>query len=201
MENLTDTEYTVANALNDKVNALEILLFAKAEAMPASNLCLLLPATETELPDIVYALNKRYQTSGSYLEVRRLDNSYILTNQARSKTLLSALFADNLNPRLSKQAYEVLAAVSYNQPCTRAQIELIRGVNSDSVINNLVELGLLEKNGFLELPGHPALYVVTVKFLRLFGLSSTADLPAQPLLMYDSLRQLNEEASAAGIET
>lgn len=185
---------------NDKVNALEVLLFAKGEAMPIVSLLEILHVSIDELADLMATLNERYLQSGSYLEIRQLENSYILTTRAKAKELLRQLFSNNQNIRLSKQAYEVLAAVSYNQPCTRAQIELVRGVNSDSVINNLLDLGLLEKSGNLELPGHPALYVVTVKFLRLFGLSSTADLPAQPLLLYDSLRQLNEQASAAGIE-
>lgn len=200
---MTDKVIDAANEtseFSDKLNALEIFLFAKGEAQPVVSLIELLEVSPDCLQDLVKALNERYQKMGSYLEVRKLENSYILTNKAQAKELLSKLFSNNTNIRLSKQAYEVLAAVSYNQPCTRAQIELVRGVNSDSVINNLLDLGLLEKSGFLELPGHPALYVVTIKFLRLFGLSGTADLPAQPLLMYDSLRQLNEQASAAGIE-
>lgn len=200
---MTDKVIDAANETSeflDKLNALEIFLFAKGEAQPVVSLIELLEVSPDCLQNLVKALNERYQKMGSYLEVRKLENSYILTNKAQAKNLLSKLFSNNTNIRLSKQAYEVLAAVSYNQPCTRAQIELVRGVNSDSVINNLLDLGLLEKSGFLELPGHPALYVVTIKFLRLFGLSGTADLPAQPLLMYDSLRQLNEQASAAGIE-
>lgn len=186
--------------LDEQANKLEILLFAKGEPMPIVNLLEILHIKLEELPNLISHLNQRYEKSGSYLEIRKLDNSYIMTNKSKAKELLSQLFTNTQNIKLSKQAYEVLAAVSYNQPCTRAQIELVRGVNSDSVINNLVDWGLLEKSGCLELPGHPALYVVTVKFLRLFGLSSTADLPAQPLLLYDSLRQLNEQASAAGIE-
>lgn len=200
---MTDKVIDAANEVSefsDKLNALEIFLFAKGEAQPVASLIELLEVSPDCLQNLVKALNERYQKTGSYLEIRKLENSYILTNKAQAKELLSKLFSNNTNIRLSKQAYEVLAAVSYNQPCTRAQIELVRGVNSDSVINNLLDLGLLEKSGFLELPGHPALYVVTIKFLRLFGLSGTADLPAQPLLMYDSLRQLNEQASAAGIE-
>lgn len=182
------------------INALEVLLFAAGDGLLKESLQQLLHCEAAELTNLVMKLNEKYHTEGSLLEVRKVDNNYVLTVQAQAKPLLHRLFDNGGKIRLSNQAYEVLAAISYNQPCTRAQVELVRGVNSDSVINNLADLGLIEKSGVLEMPGHPALYVVTAKFLRLFGLSSTKDLPVQPLLMYESLQQLNDQVSAAGIE-
>ena len=80
--------------------------------------------------------------------------------------------------RLSKASLETLAIIAYRQPITRPQIEQIRGVNSDSVIKNLLTKGLVEETGIAEGPGRPVLYATTPEFLQHFGLSALAELPA-----------------------
>lgn len=67
--------------------------------------------------------------------------------------------------------------MAYNQPVTRAYVEQVRGVDSSSIIASLVEKGLLEEAGRLELPGRPICYQTTPNFLRTFGLSSLEELP------------------------
>lgn len=191
-----------SNLTNEEIRlrqALEGFLFANGAALPCERLAELLEVSTTKVAETVKHLNAFYSENSSALEVRALEGSYILTTGAVVKPELEKLFKQGGKIRLSNQAYEVLAAVAYNQPCTRAQIELVRGVNSDHIINNLLDLDLIEKNGYLEMPGHPTLYSVTAKFLRLFGLTSVNELPAQALLMYDSLQQLNDQAAAAGI--
>jgi segregation and condensation protein B len=71
----------------------------------------------------------------------------------------------------------VLAIIAWHQPVTRAQVEQIRGVNSDSVIINLMEKNLIEETGRQDSPGKPRLYGTTEEFLRVFGFSSMNDLP------------------------
>ena len=78
---------------------------------------------------------------------------------------------------LSASSLEVLAVVSYNQPVTRSFIDNIRGVDSSYAVTSLLDKGLIEACGRLEAPGRPMLYQTTEKFLRVFGLSSLADLP------------------------
>ena len=73
---------------------------------------------------------------------------------------------------------EVLSIVAYKQPITRAEIEKIRGVNSDHAMNKLVEYGLIEEVGRLNAPGRPMLFGTTEDFLRNFGVSSIEDLPS-----------------------
>lgn len=81
-------------------------------------------------------------------------------------------------PRLSQPALETLAIIAYRQPVTRAEVEQIRGVSADGVIQTLLERGLIEQSGRAEVPGRPALYSTTKLFLEYFGLKSLDDLPA-----------------------
>jgi segregation and condensation protein B len=78
---------------------------------------------------------------------------------------------------LSAAAMETLTVIAYNQPVTKGFVENVRGVDSSSVINTLVDKGLLEEDGRLDVPGHPVAYKTTAVFLRAFGLSSLEELP------------------------
>lgn len=88
-------------------------------------------------------------------------------------------------PRLSQPALETLAIIAYRQPVTRAEVEQVRGVAVDGVMQTLLERGLVEQVGRAEAPGRPALYGTTPQFLEYFGLARLEDLPAA-----DELRRL-----------
>lgn len=88
-------------------------------------------------------------------------------------------------PRLSQPALETLAIIAYRQPLTRAEIEQIRGVAVDGVMQTLLERGLVEQTGRAEVPGRPNTYGTTTHFLEYFGLGSLEDLPAA-----DELRRI-----------
>ncbi len=79
--------------------------------------------------------------------------------------------------KLSQAALETLSIIAYRQPCTRAQVEVVRGVNCDGVLSTLLTKGLIEEAGRLDTVGHPFLYATTFDFLRHFGLKSLDDLP------------------------
>ena len=79
---------------------------------------------------------------------------------------------------------EALTVIAYNQPVTKGFVENVRGIDSSSVINSLVEKELLEESGRLDVPGRPVAYKTTENFLRCFGLSSLDDLP--PLVREDT---------------
>ena len=93
---------------------------------------------------------------------------------------------------LSASSLEVLAVVAYNQPVTRSYIDTIRGVDSSYAVTSLLDKGLIEAVGRLDAPGRPMLYGTTDKFLRVFGLSSLADLP--------KTEALDVAAAAAGVQ-
>ena len=92
---------------------------------------------------------------------------------------------------------ETLSIVAYNQPVTKAFVEQVRGIDSSSVVNTLVERNLLEEAGRLDLPGRPVAYRTTDTFLRCFGLSRIEELPALPnqegQLDFDELAEMELE--------
>ena len=92
-----------------------------------------------------------------------------------------ALFRDTSRRgrvRLSRAAVETLAVISYNQPVTRSEVEELRGVRSERVIETLLSHGLVRIAGRKKASGSPLLYRTTPRFLELFGLEAIADLPS-----------------------
>ena len=88
------------------------------------------------------------------LMLRIIDNKAFLTAKPKLKEIVSRLYRPQNRPALSQASYETLAAIAYNQPCTRAQVEEIRGVNSDGIISRLLERNLIQEVGTLDLPGN-----------------------------------------------
>jgi segregation and condensation protein B len=112
--------------------------------------------------------------------------SWQFVSQAEYAPWLKALVGERLRPsRLSQPALETLAIIAYRQPLTRAEMEQIRGVSVDGVIQTLVERGLIEQVGRAEVVGRPMNYGTTPLFLEYFGLRSLEDLPAS-----DELRRI-----------
>ena len=115
--------------------------------------------------------------------------SWQFVSQPELAPWLRALVGGKIRPpRLSHPALETLAIIAYRQPLTRAQIEQIRGVSVDGVMQTLLERGLIEQVGRAEVIGHPMTYGTTKLFLEYFGLRSLAELPAA-----DELRRVPVE--------
>lgn len=185
-------ELRQSNISDDELQALvEALLFAAGEPLKLATISEICEVTETRMQDILTGLADTYTNNGSGLLLRKADESYFFTTDPKWQEYLARLFRPEHRPALTNAAYEVLACIAYNQPCTRAQVELVRGVNSDHLISRLVERGLIEESGQLDLPGKPAVFSVTAYFLQEFGLNSVADLPAHEMLMYDILNKLS----------
>ena len=132
------------------------------------------------LPSMIRLLNERYEDCGSGICIKKLDSSYqMCTREEYAEQIRTALETKRTTP-LSNAAMEALTIIAYNQPVSKGFVENVRGIDSSSVINNLVEKGLVEEAGRLDVPGKPIVYRTTSVFLRSFGLSSTADLPPLP---------------------
>ena len=110
----------------------------------------------------------------------RLENTYQLVTREEFAPYIKKAFDIKRRTPLSSAALEVLAVIAYNQPVTRAFIEQVRGVDCSGVVTTLVEKGLIEERGRLELPGRPLLYGTTKTFLRSFSLNDLGDLPPLP---------------------
>ena len=133
---------------------------------------------EKELHQAIQDLNARYEQSQSGLQVREIADAYQLVSRSDFVPWLRKLYEEHRPQRLSQPAMETLAIIAYRQPMTRADIEAIRGVAVDGVIQTLLERGLIKIVGRSEVPGRPLLYSTTQEFLEHFGLKNVNDLPA-----------------------
>jgi segregation and condensation protein B len=157
------------------LRALECVLFAAQEAVEARQLSEILEVEESQARDLLARLEEEYENSG--LQIVRLAGGYRMATRPEY-----AHYVQRLRPfqryRLSRAALETLAIIAYRQPITKPEIEALRGVNADGVIETLLERGLVEESGRKKTVGRPLLYRTTTAFLEAFGLESVAELPA-----------------------
>ena len=163
--------------IDQSIKAAEAIIFASGDGISFNALQEILQADEKQMQYILDMLKDKYYDGNSGIIL--VQNSEIIsftTGKDQAEIVHQAL-AIKKNSPLSNAAMEALAIIAYKQPITRGQIEYIRGVNSDSAVNRLVERGLVEECGRLDAPGRPVLYRTTQGFLRCFGLSTPKDLP------------------------
>ena len=169
------------NAPTDETlsGALECLLFVADRPLSPKELGEML---EVE-PDRVCALADRlaadYQGRG--LEIARIAGGYQMCTRPQYSEFVARLHEPH-RFRLSRASMETLAIIAYRQPMTRPEMEAVRGVNCDSVIDTLLDRGLVRERGRRTTPGRPMTYGTTPEFLAQFGLDSLTDLPELPQL-------------------
>lgn len=161
---------------------LEAILFAAGDALSVDRLAL---AADAETDAVELALAQLTQTldeqhSGIML-ARMQDKVQLCTRPAFAGAIRRAT-ESRRPPSLSSAALEVLTVVAYRQPVTRAFIEQMRGVDSSATVAGLLEKGLIEEAGRLDVPGRPVLFRTTDVFLRTFGIQSLRELPSLPEL-------------------
>ncbi len=158
----------------------EAVLFSSGDPLSAEKICAALAVTKRELNEAVEYLEQRYLQEDSGIELLRLNDAYQLAVKKQFASDVKAVLEIKKGATLSPAAMEVLTIAAYNQPVTKAFVEHVRGVDSSSVVNSLVEKDLLCETGRLNLPGRPVAYKTTDNFLRAFGLSSLDELPPLP---------------------
>lgn len=163
--------------INEEISIVEAILFASGEPVEASRIASAAAIEEDMVAKIIQLLNDRYEENGSSMEVIKLSDSYQLCVKADYIDYVRAAMETKKATPLSPAAMEVLAIIAYNQPVTKGFVEHVRGIDSSSVVNSLVEKNLLEEAGRLDVPGKPIAYKTTSTFLRCFQLSSVDDLP------------------------
>ena len=125
-------------------------------------------------------LKLAYDENNRGLRLIRIDGKYQLCTREEYSDEVRGLLEIKKNTPLSQAAFEVLAIVAYNKTVTRSFIEQIRGVDCSGPVSNLIQKGLIEEKGRLDLPGRPLVYGTTDRFLRCFSLNSLDDLPDLP---------------------
>lgn len=171
----------------------EAIIFAGGEPVPVDRISQVLELDKASVEDILDELMEKYNTGTSGINLVRIENSLqFTTNPAYIEPVRAALDLRRNMP-LSQAALEVLAVVAYNQPITKAFVEQVRGVDCSGVIGSLMQKGLLEERGRLELPGRPLLYGTTELFLRCLDISQLSELPVPETKKTDMDEDDNEE--------
>ncbi len=152
-------------------------------------------AKENDLVPALEQLASEHEVAGRSYRLACVAGAWQFVSQPEYAPWLRALVGVKARPaRLSQPALETLAIIAYRQPITRAEVEQIRGVNVDGVMQTLVERALVEAVGRAEVIGRPQTYGTTLLFLEYFGLRGLEDLPAA-----DELRRIPLEKPPAPV--
>ena len=157
--------------------AIEAMLFVTDEPVGTITLAEMLECDAASVEGALVALRADLEERGAGIQLREVAGGWRLFTHPAYHELIEQYVLSWDTRKLSGAAMETLAIVAYTQPVTRAGVASVRGVNSDSPLNSLVEKGLVREVGTADAPGNPTLYGTTRGFLEKFGLRSPADLP------------------------
>lgn len=157
--------------------AVEAMLFAHAEPLTCQKLAGVLEIEEPVVERLLLALKDEYDRPEHGVCLLQLEDRWQLATKTETGPFVKKILDTRRCVPLSPAALETLTIVAYNQPVSRSFIEQVRGVDSSSSVAGLVEKGLIEEAGRLDLPGRPVSFRTTDVFLRTFGLSSLSELP------------------------
>lgn len=162
------------------IPAFEAVLFSGGEPISIERFSLVFDISPERVVEVMDALAKKLDGGDRGVSLVRMENTYQLATKTQYADKIKKMFDIKRRTPLSPAALEVLAVVAYNQPVTKSFIEQVRGVDCSGVVTTLIEKGLIEERGRLELPGRPLLYGTTKNFLRCFSLSDLSELPPLP---------------------
>ncbi len=157
---------------------MEAMLFVADEPQTLGNLARAAGVSDTAARRALERLAADYEARG--LRVMEDGQRYQLVSAPQYAAFVDQMLGSGPSQRLSRAALETLTIIAYRQPCTRAEIEAIRGVNSDKLVSTLEQRGLIDNVGQSEGPGKAKLYRTTMKFFEHFGIRSAKELPPLP---------------------
>ncbi len=157
---------------------LEAVLFAADKPVPVSTLAHILSnSPETLVREALVEMVREYEELGRSFVLKEVGGGYLLSTHPAYESWVRKLFRGRLTLRLSKSALETVAIIAYRQPVTKQDIETIRGVNADGVLNTLLDRKLIRVMGRKEGMGRALLYGTSNEFLLYMGLNDLNDLP------------------------
>lgn len=175
----------------EKMEAIvEAILFAAGRPVETNELITTLELSEEEIENIIKKMQEKYEEENRGIQIIKIENAYQLCTKKDYYEYIYPILDNRVKPSISNAAMETLAIIAYNPKITRAEIESIRGVNSDGTIYKLLEYNLIEDAGKLDAPGRPTTYRTTKEFLKLFGISSLDELPELPRYKIDENEQI-----------
>lgn len=183
---IDSTENRISAILEDESElALEALLFATPEPLTDAEIGRVIGTGKKEIPGIVERLNDKYSQWGRSFRIEKFGSRYRYYTLSEFDKYIGRLSEIPRPVKLSRAALEVLSIIAYKQPAVKAEIERIRGINSDGVIRTLIEKNLVEAAGRSDGPGRPVLYRTTQEFLEFFGISDLSELPEPEITELD----------------
>jgi len=165
-----------SNRKQDLKAKIEALLFVSASPISITQLANYIDEKPRMIEEAVKELTEEFK-KGHGLRLEEFNNRFQLTSAPELSATIEQYLGQEESSSLSQAALEALSIVAYRQPVTRPDVEEVRGVNSDGVMRNLLNKGLIQEIGRSEGAGRPILYGTTNEFLHYFGLSSLGDLP------------------------
>lgn len=169
---------------------IEATLFASGRVVTLKELELSLELDQKIIIDVINEMQEEQKVAERGIEIVKVNNGYTLASKKDYHEYIYNVIDKRVKPNLSQAALEVLAIIAYNPKITRAEIDNIRGVESNAALYRLLEHNLIEDAGKLDLPGRPVAYKVTEEFLKKFGLNTEEDLPDLPKYKMDENRQI-----------
>lgn len=166
-------------------------MFMWGEPLDVKDAAEVLEAEKAEVRELFRELKTEYEQEGRGIRIREAGDAFGYVTHVENDIFVQKLCTPVRVRRLSQAALEVLAIIAYRQPVTRSEIDSIRGIKSERVIDGLADKGLVEVCGRSEGVGRPLLYGTTREFLKKFGFASLKDLPEVP--EYEELRREREE--------
>jgi segregation and condensation protein B len=171
----------------DKIynSVIEALIFASEDSISSSELIKAIKGIDGEdiqvsasdIENCIEELNSKYEAENLSVKIIKISNGFLFATRPEYAKYVGYLSSEKSKRRLSQAALETLAIIAYKQPITKPEIESIRGVNSDYMLNTLLEKDLITISGRAETIGRPLLYITTNEFLKYFGLNNISDLP------------------------
>ena len=171
--------------INKTKAKIEAILFAAGRNVTKNEIMLALELSNEEIEEIISIMQNEYKNEDRGIELIKIDDSYQLCTKKEMYEYIYPILDKRTKPNLSTAALETLSIIAYNPKITRAEIEAIRGVSADACVYKLLEYGLIEEAGKIDLPGKPMSYKTTNEFLKMFGYTSLNELPELPKYKID----------------
>ena len=169
---------------------IEAILFSAGNPVEVKDLQLILEKSRDEIDEIINQMNMEYKDNSRGIEIIKADETYQMASRKEYYDSIYKIIDTRSKPKLSNAALETLSIIAYNPRVSKSEIEAIRGVNVDGTMYKLLEYGLIEEAGKLDLPGKPMGFRTTPEFLKMFGYSTLKELPELPRYKLDSNKQI-----------
>lgn len=176
--------------INKIKSIIEAILFATGRPVSKKELVLSLEIPEEDIENIISNMQEEYQGQARGIEIIKIEQSYQLCTKKDLHDFIYPVLDKRNKPNLSNAALETLSIIAYNPKISRPEIEAIRGVSADACVYKLLEYGLIEEAGKIDLPGKPMSYQTTGDFLKMFGYDSLEELPELPRYKMDENQQI-----------